>query len=330
MRRGTNRRQYSERRGARSWRAEFGFTASNWIGGPRRYRAVDQANLDTHGFVGECRADVLRETRGSPIQSVADFKGKRIAIARRAGAWSSISTRSSVYWESLSTASRGGHGLRGGADALIVGAIDVQFHPLIPNKVLTVSASVPMSNRSIWTGANGQDLGQVPFYRPVVMERMFFVVSSRMCTSGVINVIVTHERIAERSSMIWRRRLPEPRGLLNMNLLFKGLKHLFERAHASRTALQFGGVALHRARSKLIEKCVVEIDCSCPRPPLAAVSPSGRGEIQHESRSIEQVAQMSVGCSSVDRSNRWIGGRVFRLRPSEPEKNKQLLQRFVC
>jgi len=138
-----------------------------------------------------------------------------------------------------------------GADALIAGAIDVQFHPPIPNKVLTdlsQRAVVPFAQQQI-----DKILAQVPFYLPVVMEKnVFRGVVENVTQVGVINVIVTHERIAENLVYDMAKTIAENRDALpQMNPLFKGLKDLFEPLRTKgASAFEFGGVALHSGAVK--------------------------------------------------------------------------------
>jgi uncharacterized protein len=91
-------------------------------------------------------------------------------------------------------------------------------------------------------------LAQVPFYRPVVVQKdAFRGVVEDVTQVGVINVIVTHERVAAivvhdmtKAIVDNLDKLPE------MNPLFKGLKNLFEPLRTQgQAAFEFGGVALH-------------------------------------------------------------------------------------
>jgi hypothetical protein len=91
-------------------------------------------------------------------------------------------------------------------------------------------------------------LAQVPFYRPVVMEKnVFRGVVEDVTQIGVINVLVTHERIPEDIVHDMAKVIAENLdGLLQMNPLFKGLKNLFEPLRTKgAAAFEFGGVALH-------------------------------------------------------------------------------------
>ncbi len=230
---------------------EFGFMASNWIGRaksatapftkPISIRMVSPANAGPMCFV---------KLASSPIQSVADFKGKRIAVGTKgSGMEQHIHTIFGVLGISFDSFTPVHMGFAEGADALIAGAIDVQFHPPIPNKVLTeLSQRADVRIVPFAQGQMDKILAQVPFYRPVVMEKnVFRGVIENVAQVGVINVIVTHERIAEKVVYDMAKTIAGSLDALpQMNPLFKGLKDLFEPLRTQgASALEFGGVALH-------------------------------------------------------------------------------------
>ena len=235
---------------------EFGFMASNWIGRARNaiapftmpiaIRMVSPANAGPMCFV---------KLASSPIQSVADFRGKRIAIGTKgSGMEQHVHTIFGVLGISHDTFTPVHMGFAEGADALIAGAIDVQFHPPIPNKVLTdLSERADVRVVPFAQGQMDKILAQVPFYRPVAMEKnVFRGVVENVTQVGVINVIVTHERTAEKVVYDMAKaiagnleRLPQ------MNPLFKGLKSLFEPLRTQgASAFEFGGVPLHPGAMK--------------------------------------------------------------------------------
>jgi TRAP transporter TAXI family solute receptor len=230
---------------------EFGFMASNWIGRaknasapftrPIAIRMVSPANAGPMCFV---------KLASSPIQSVADFQGKRIAIGTRgSGMEQHIHTIFGVLGISLDSFTPVHTSFAEGADALVAGKIDVQFHPPIPNKVLTdLSRRADVRVVPFGAGQMEKILAQVPFYRPVVMEKdVFRGVVEDVTQVGVINVIVTHERIAEDAVYDLAGTIAGNLDALpRMNPLFKGLKDLFEPLRAKgASAFEFGGVALH-------------------------------------------------------------------------------------
>jgi len=230
---------------------EFGFMASNWIGRaknavapftkPIAVRMVAPANAGPMCFV---------KLAGSPIQSVADFKGKRIAIGTQgSGMEQHIHTIFDVLGISFDSFTPVHMGFAEGAEALVAGTIDVQFHPPIPNKVLTdLSERADIRVIPFAPGQLDQVLARVPFYRPVVMEKnVFRGVVEDVTQIGVINVLVTHERIPEKVVHDMAKAIAGNLDTLpQMNPLFKGLKELFEPLRTQgAAAFEFGGVALH-------------------------------------------------------------------------------------
>lgn len=231
---------------------EFGFMASNWIGRaknavapftkPIAIRMVAPANAGPMCFV---------KLAGCPIQSVADFKGKRIAIGTKgSGMEQHIHTIFGVLGISFDNFTPVHMGFAEGADALVAGKIDVQFHPPIPNKVLTdLSERADIRVVPYAPGQLDKVMAQVPFYRPVVLEQnVFRGVVEEVTQVGVINVLVTHERIADNIVHKMAKAIADNLDTLpQMNPLFKGLRNLFEPLRAQGpAAFEFGGVGLHR------------------------------------------------------------------------------------
>src|SRR5690242_1946538 len=178
---------------------EFGFMASNWIGRAKdavapftkeiAIRMVAPANAGPMCFVKLAKTS---------IQSIADFKGKRIAIgAKGSGMEQHIHTIFDVLGISFDSFTPVHMGFAEGADALVAGNVDVQFHPPIPNKVLTdLSQRADIRVIPFASGQLEKLLAQVPFYRPVIVKKDAFLgVVDDITQVGVINVIVTHERV---------------------------------------------------------------------------------------------------------------------------------------
>src|SRR5262247_3391953 len=118
---------------------EFGFMASNWIGRARdatppftrkiALRMVAPANAGPMFFV---------KLAHSQIRTIADFIGKRIVIGTKgSGMEQHVHTIFGVLGISFDSFTPVHMGFAEGADALVADAIDVQFHPPIPNTVLT-------------------------------------------------------------------------------------------------------------------------------------------------------------------------------------------------
>jgi uncharacterized protein len=230
---------------------EFGFMASNWIG-----RAKDATSPFTKNIairmVAPANAGPMCFVRlaDAPIQSVADFAGKRIAIGSKgSGMEQHIHTIFNVLGISFDSFTPVHMGFAEGADALIAGKIDVQFHPPIPNAVLTDLSQRADIRVIPYAPAQLDKLfAQVGFYRPVTVEKNAFRgVVEDIIQVGVINVIVTHEIVAESAVYAMAKTIADNLDKLpQMNPLFKGLKSLFEPLRAKgAAAFEFGGVPLH-------------------------------------------------------------------------------------
>jgi uncharacterized protein len=230
---------------------EFGFMASNWIGRAKNatppfkskiaLRMVAPANAGPMFFV---------KLANSRLHAMADFTGKRIAIGPKgSGMEQHAHTIFGVLGISFDSFKPVYMGFADGADALVAGEIDAQFHPPIPNQVMTtLSQRVDVRVIPYAPGQLEKILAQVPFYRRTNMEKAVFRgVIEDIAQLAVINVLVTHERIAENIVHGMAQAIVENLDMLpQMNPLFKGLKDLFEPLRTKgAAAFEFGGVALH-------------------------------------------------------------------------------------
>jgi TRAP transporter TAXI family solute receptor len=230
---------------------EFGFMASNWIGRAKEatapftrkiaLRMVAPANAGPMFFV---------KLANSPIQTIADFTGKRIVIGTKgSGMEQHVHTIFGVLGSSFDSFTPVHMGFDEGADALVAGEVDAQFQPPIPNRVMT-ELSERADVRVVPYAAGQLDtlLAAVPFYRCVTMEKgVFRGVVEDIPQPAVVNVLVTHERVSEVIVHDMAKAIVENLDVLpQMNPLFKGLKDLFEplRTQGS-AAFEFGGVSLH-------------------------------------------------------------------------------------
>jgi uncharacterized protein len=230
---------------------EFGFMASNWIGRAKNatppftkeiaLRMVAAANAGPMFFV---------KLANSPIQTIADFKGKRIIIgAKGSGMEQHAQTIFGVLGISFDSFTPVHMGFAEGADALISGFVDAQFQPPVPNRVMTeLSQRADVRVVPYAQGQIEKILGAVPFYRRVTMEKeVFRGVHEDTPQVGVVNVLVTHESIPEpvvhEMTTVIATNLD---ALPQINPLFKGIKNLFEPLRTlGAAAFEFGGVALH-------------------------------------------------------------------------------------
>ena len=230
---------------------EFGFIASNWIGRAKNaippftrkieLRMVAPANAGPMFFV---------KLAASLIQTVADFKGKRIAIGPKgSGMEQHIHTIFDVLGLSFDSFTPVHMGFAEGADALIAGKIDAQFQPPIPNRVMTdLSQRADVGVVPYAPGQVERILAAVPFYRRVTMKQgAFRGIVEDVSQIGVVNVLVTHERIGEPVVHDMANAIAGNLDKLpQMNPLFTGLKDLFEPLRAKGSAaFEFGGVPLH-------------------------------------------------------------------------------------
>lgn len=230
---------------------EFGFMASNWIGRAKdaappftrkiALRMVAPANAGPMFFV---------KLAQSPIASVADFQGKRVAIgAKGSGMEQHVRTIFGVLGIAFDGFTPVHMGFAEGADALIAGAIDAQFQPPIPNKVMTdLSQRAEVRVVPYAPGQLEKVLAQVPFYRGVTMEKdVFRGVVEDIAQLAVVNVLVTHERVPEPVVHDMAKAIADNLGALPaIHPLFKGLTNLFEPLRTKgAAAFEFGGVEVH-------------------------------------------------------------------------------------
>jgi len=230
---------------------EFGFMASNWIGRAKDATAPFTKKIAIR-MVAPANAGPMCFVRlaNTQIHTVADFAGKRISIGTKgSGMEQHVRTIFNVLGISFDSFTPVHMGFAEGADALIAGKIDVQFHPPIPNSVLT-DLSQRADIRVIPYAASQRDklFASVPFYRPVTVEKNAFRgVVEDIVQVGVVNVIVSHESVAESAVYHMAKTIADNLDKLpQMNPLFKGIKNLFEplRTYGA-AAFEFGGVPLH-------------------------------------------------------------------------------------
>jgi len=239
---------------------EFGFMASNWIGRAKDATAPFTKQIAIR-MVAPANAGPMCFVRlaSAPIQSVADFAGKRIAIGSKgSGMEQHIQTIFNVLGIPFDTFTPVHMGFAEGADALIAGKIDVQFHPPIPNAVLSDLSQRAEIRVIPFAPAQLDKLcARVPFYRPVTVAKdSFRGVVEDIIQVGVINVIVTHESVAESTVYAMAKAIAGNLDKLpQMNPLFTGLRNLFEPLRSVGTAaFEFGGVPLHPGAIKAYQE----------------------------------------------------------------------------
>lgn len=230
---------------------EFGFMASNWIGRAKdgmppfsnkiKLRMVSPANAGPIFFI---------TLASSPIQTFADFSDKRIAVGSKgSGMEQHVHTLFGVLGISRESFTPLHMSFAEGADALVAGAIDVQFQPPIPNRVMTdLSRRAEVRVVRYLEVEIEKIVSQVPFYRRVVIGNgAFRGIDEDIAQIGVVNVLVTHENVPEPTVYEMARAVIQNVDVLpEKNPLFKGLRNLFEPLRSQGAgALEFAGVLLH-------------------------------------------------------------------------------------
>jgi TRAP transporter TAXI family solute receptor len=230
---------------------EFGFMASNWIGRALNAEAPFTRKIELRMVAPANAGPMFFVTlAGSPIRTVADFRGKRIAIGPKGSGMEQhcrvIFGVLDLPFDSFTPVHAS---FAEGAEALIDGQIDGQFQPPIPNSVMTdLSERGEVRIVPYAAGQLERVLGKVPYYRSITMEKgIFRGVTKDTAQLAVVNVLVTHKNVSELTVHDMARTIADNLDRLpQMNPLFKGLKTLFEplRTQGAR-AFEFGGVALH-------------------------------------------------------------------------------------
>jgi TRAP transporter TAXI family solute receptor len=230
---------------------EFGFMASNWIGRAKNgtppfgksipLRMVAPANAGPIFFV--TLAD-------SHIRTIDDFRGRRIALgAESSGMVQHAHTILPIVGLSFDMFTAVYLNHNEGADALVAGEVDALFLPPIPNRMVTeLSERADLRVVPYAPGQIDSILSQVSFYRPIIIQKGGFRgVRDDVPQVAVVNVIVTHERVAEPVVYDMARTLAANLDALpTMNPLFRGLKDLFLPLRTrGASAFEFGGVPLH-------------------------------------------------------------------------------------
>ncbi len=130
-----------------------------------------------------------------------------------------------------------------------MGEVDAQFQCPIPNQVMTeLSQRTDIRVLDHGPGSLDQLIATVPFYRPVVMAAgALRGLHADTAQVGVLNVMVTHERVASETVAEIVSAMATGAGeLASLNPLYAGLKSLYEPLRTvGRAAYEIGGVRLH-------------------------------------------------------------------------------------
>jgi uncharacterized protein len=230
---------------------EFGFMASNWIGRAKNGTAPFEHKIELR-MVGPANAGPMFfvTLANSDVRSVADFVSRRIAIgAKGSGMEQHVRTMFAALGISFDSFTPCYMSFAEGADALMRGAIDAQFQPPIPNRVMTeLSERADVRVVPYAPGQLEKILAAVPFYRRAIMRKgVFRGLNDDTAQLAVINVLVTHERVSEPfvhdMALAICNHFDD---LPKMNPLFEGLSDLYAPLKTNgAAALEFGGVPLH-------------------------------------------------------------------------------------
>ena len=230
---------------------EFGFMAANWIGRakdgtppfarPLALRMAAPANTGPLFFV------VLA---ASELRRIPDLVGKRVAVGiRDSGMVQHVHTIFDALGIPFAAIDPAYVGFEEGADALAAGALDAQFQCPIPNAVMTaLSQRADLRVLSHDEGRIERLLAAVPFYRRAVMRAgAFRGLASDIDQIGVLNVVVTHARVADDIvAATVAAMIAGAAELARLNVLFDGLEELFRPLQSEGAeALEPGGVKLH-------------------------------------------------------------------------------------
>ena len=230
---------------------DFGFMASNWIGRAKTgeppfaqkidLRMVAPMNAGPLFFIA--RAD-------SALRSVRDMRGRRLVVGpEKSGMAQHARIMLGALGLSFADVTPMYLDFAAGAEALERGEADAQLQCPIPNKVMTALAARVLLRVLPYAAADLDTvLRAVPFYRRTVMRQgAIRGLDADVAQAAVVNVLVTHARVAEDKVREVTAAIFAARGELpRLNALFDGIGDLFTplRSDGAR-ALEFGGVALH-------------------------------------------------------------------------------------
>lgn len=239
---------------------EFGFMASNWIGGAHRgeapfdhpigLRMASPANAGPMFFV---------TLAGSPIRTVGDLRGRRVAVGVEGGGMAQhLHTMFGVLGISFSDFTPVYLGFPDGADALKAGEIDAQWQCPIPNQVMTdLAAGADVRVVEYAPGELEKLVAEVPFYRRAVMAKgAFRGLDADSAQVGVLNVLVTHERVDEALvCAVVGAMVENIAELTRLCPLYDSLRPLYEPLRTEGgAALEIDGVALHPGALRAYEE----------------------------------------------------------------------------
>jgi len=230
---------------------DFGFMASNWIGRARNGEAPFAQKVDLRMVAPMNAGPLFFIARAdSDLRSVTDVRGRRLVVGpEKSGMTQHARVILGALGLTFTDVTPMFLDFATGAAALERGEADAQLQCPIPNKVMTALAARVLLRVLPYPPADLDTvLRAVPFYRRTVMRKgAIRGLDADVAQAAVVNVLVTHARVAEDkvkdvTAAIFAARDELPR----LNALFDGLAALFEPLRSDgASALEFGGVALH-------------------------------------------------------------------------------------
>lgn len=230
---------------------DFGFMASNWIGRAQNGEAPFTQKIDLRMVAPMNAGPLFFIARAdSDLRTVTDVRGRRLVVGPEK---SGMAQHARVILSTLGLTFGDFTPIfldfAAGAEALVRGEADAQLQCPIPNKVMTALAERSFIRVLPYAAADlDAVLRAVPFYRRTVMRQgAIRGLDADVAQAAVVNVLVTHARVAEHivsdaAAAIFAARDELPR----LNALFNGLAELFEPLRSDGAqVLEFGGVALH-------------------------------------------------------------------------------------
>jgi TRAP transporter TAXI family solute receptor len=230
---------------------DFGFMASNWIGRATNGEAPFAQKVDLRMVAPMNAGPLFFIARAdSDLHTVTDVRGRRLVVGpEKSGMTQHARVILGALGLSFTDVTPIFLDFAGGAEALAHGEADAQLQCPIPNKVMTALAERVLLRVLPYAAADLDTvLRAVPFYRRTVMRKgAIRGIDADVAQVAVVNVLVTHARVAEDkvkdvAAAIFAARDELPR----LNALFDGIGDLFTplRSEGARV-LEFGGVTLH-------------------------------------------------------------------------------------
>jgi TRAP transporter TAXI family solute receptor len=230
---------------------DFGFMASNWIGRAKNGEAPFAQKIDLRMVAPMNAGPLFFIARAdSALRTVTDVRGQRLVVGpEKSGMAQHARVILGALGLTFADVTPVFLDFAVGAEALARGEADAQLQCPIPNKVMTALAARVLLRVLPYASADLDTvLRAVPFYRQTVMRKgAIRGLDADVAQTAVVNVLVTHARVAENivgdvASAVFSARDELPR----LNALFDGVAALFEPLRSDGTgALEFGGVALH-------------------------------------------------------------------------------------